>query len=136
MAQNKDMVADAQTLLEENLSEKKSVESARRLMKRSCFDDITAFKILKAAAFDQTIFKRAIQLFPDAHERTLSMDQNAFFWASWTAHFLLCIDWNFNSLCKELSYNKTPAWLQIFSGNLKVLKQYIMGQQQSARPHG
>ena len=31
MAQNKDLVADAQTLLEENLSEKKSVESARRL---------------------------------------------------------------------------------------------------------
>ena len=33
MAQNKDLVADAQTLLEENLSEKKSVESARRLLK-------------------------------------------------------------------------------------------------------
>ena len=33
MAQNKDLVADAQTLLEENLSEKKSVESARRLSK-------------------------------------------------------------------------------------------------------
>ena len=32
MAQNKDLVADAQTLLEENLSEKKSVESARRLV--------------------------------------------------------------------------------------------------------
>ena len=32
MTQNKDLVADAQTLLEENLSEKKSVESARRLM--------------------------------------------------------------------------------------------------------
>ena len=32
MAQNKDLVADAQTLLEENLSEKKSVESARRLL--------------------------------------------------------------------------------------------------------
>ena len=31
MAQNKDLVADAQTLLEENLSEKKSEESARRL---------------------------------------------------------------------------------------------------------
>ena len=31
MAQNKDLVADAQTLLEENLSEKKSVESARWL---------------------------------------------------------------------------------------------------------
>ena len=31
MAQNKDLVADSQTLLEENLSEKKSVESARRL---------------------------------------------------------------------------------------------------------
>ena len=31
MAQNKDLVADAQTLLEENLSEKKSVESARSL---------------------------------------------------------------------------------------------------------
>ena len=31
MAQNKDFVANAQTLLEENLSEKKSVESARRL---------------------------------------------------------------------------------------------------------
>ena len=31
MAQNKDLVADAQTLLEENLSEKKSVESACRL---------------------------------------------------------------------------------------------------------
>ena len=31
MAQNKDLVADAQTLLQENLSEKKSVESARRL---------------------------------------------------------------------------------------------------------
>ena len=31
VAQNKDLVADAQTLLEENLSEKKSVESARRL---------------------------------------------------------------------------------------------------------
>ena len=31
MAQNKYLVADAQTLLEENLSEKKSVESARRL---------------------------------------------------------------------------------------------------------
>ena len=31
MAQNKDLVADAQTLLEENLSENKSVESARRL---------------------------------------------------------------------------------------------------------
>ena len=31
MAQNKDLVADAQTLLEENLFEKKSVESARRL---------------------------------------------------------------------------------------------------------
>ena len=31
MAQNKDLVADAQTLLEENLSEKKSVESGRRL---------------------------------------------------------------------------------------------------------
>ena len=33
MAQNKDLVADAQTLLEENISEKKSVESARRLEK-------------------------------------------------------------------------------------------------------
>ena len=33
-AQNKDLVADAQTLLEENLSEKKSVESARRLAER------------------------------------------------------------------------------------------------------
>ena len=33
MAQNKDLVADAQTLLQENLSEKKSVESARRLKK-------------------------------------------------------------------------------------------------------
>ena len=32
MAQNKDLVADAQTLLEENLSEKKSVESAPRLL--------------------------------------------------------------------------------------------------------
>ena len=32
LAQNKDLVADAQTLLEENLSEKKSVESARRLV--------------------------------------------------------------------------------------------------------
>ena len=32
MAQNKDLVADAQTLLEENLSEKKPVESARRLI--------------------------------------------------------------------------------------------------------
>ena len=32
MAQNKDLVADAQTILEENLSEKKSVESARRLI--------------------------------------------------------------------------------------------------------
>ena len=32
MAQNKDLVADAQTLQEENLSEKKSVESARRLL--------------------------------------------------------------------------------------------------------
>ena len=32
VAQNKDLVADAQTLLEENLSEKKSVESARRLL--------------------------------------------------------------------------------------------------------
>ena len=32
MAQNRDLVADAQTLLEENLSEKKSVESARRLV--------------------------------------------------------------------------------------------------------
>ena len=31
VVQNKDLVADAQTLLEENLSEKKSVESARRL---------------------------------------------------------------------------------------------------------
>ena len=31
MAHNKDLVADVQTLLEENLSEKKSVESARRL---------------------------------------------------------------------------------------------------------
>ena len=31
MAQNKDLVADPKTLLEENLSEKKSVESARRL---------------------------------------------------------------------------------------------------------
>ena len=31
MAQNNDLVANAQTLLEENLSEKKSVESARRL---------------------------------------------------------------------------------------------------------
>ena len=34
MAQNKDLVADAQTLLEENLSKKKSVESARRLAGR------------------------------------------------------------------------------------------------------
>ena len=33
VAQNKDLVADAQILLEENLSEKKSVESARRLAK-------------------------------------------------------------------------------------------------------
>ena len=33
MAQNKDLVADAQTLLEENRSEKKSAESARRLHK-------------------------------------------------------------------------------------------------------
>ena len=33
MAQNKDLVDDAQTLLEENLSEKKSVESARRLIR-------------------------------------------------------------------------------------------------------
>ena len=32
VAQNKDLVADAQTLLEENLSEKTSVESARRLL--------------------------------------------------------------------------------------------------------
>ena len=32
VAQNKGLVADAQTLLEENLSEKKSVESARRLV--------------------------------------------------------------------------------------------------------
>ena len=32
MAQNKDLVADAQRLLEENLSEAKSVESARRLV--------------------------------------------------------------------------------------------------------
>ena len=31
VAQNKDLVADAQTLLEEDLSEKKSVESACRL---------------------------------------------------------------------------------------------------------
>ena len=31
MAQNEDLVTDAQTLLEENLSEKKSIESARRL---------------------------------------------------------------------------------------------------------
>ena len=31
MAQNKDLIADAHTLLEENLSGKKSVESARRL---------------------------------------------------------------------------------------------------------
>ena len=38
MAQNKDLVADAQTLLEENLSEKKSVESARRItMARASF---------------------------------------------------------------------------------------------------
>ena len=36
MAQNKDLVADAQTLLEENLSEKKSVESARRLAFTRC----------------------------------------------------------------------------------------------------
>ena len=35
MAQNKDLVADAQTLLEENLSEKKSVESALRLLNSS-----------------------------------------------------------------------------------------------------
>ena len=34
VAQNKDFVADEQTLLEENLSEKKSVESARRLVAR------------------------------------------------------------------------------------------------------
>ena len=32
MAQNEDLVADAQTLLADNLSEKKSVESARRLL--------------------------------------------------------------------------------------------------------
>ena len=32
VAQNKDLVADAQTLLAENLSEKKPVESARRLV--------------------------------------------------------------------------------------------------------
>ena len=32
MAQNKDLVADAQTLQEENLSEKKSLASARRLL--------------------------------------------------------------------------------------------------------
>ena len=30
VAQNKDLVADAQTLLEENLSEKKSVESEKK----------------------------------------------------------------------------------------------------------
>ena len=44
MAQNKDLVADAQTLLEENLSEKKSVESARRLHSKQHF---TFFLCLK-----------------------------------------------------------------------------------------
>ena len=33
-AQNKDLVADTQTLLKENLFEKKSVESARRLFRQ------------------------------------------------------------------------------------------------------
>ena len=43
MAQNKDLVADAQTLLEENLSEKKSVESARRLtFSRIKFGDLAS----------------------------------------------------------------------------------------------
>ena len=32
MTQNKDLVADSRTLLEENLSEKKSVEFARRVL--------------------------------------------------------------------------------------------------------
>ena len=45
MAQNKDLVANAQTLLEENLSEKKSVESARRLLAVSlCVFRINTFK--------------------------------------------------------------------------------------------
>ena len=42
MVQNKDLVADAQTLLEGNLSEKKSLESARRLtfLRSSCFQTV------------------------------------------------------------------------------------------------
>ena len=54
MAQNKDLVADAQTLLEENLSEKKSVESARRLplcvhlllLNEPCYADVGEYLIL------------------------------------------------------------------------------------------
>ena len=46
MAQNKDLVADAQTLLEENLSEKKSVESARRLAEfSSLVNGVCTFKV-------------------------------------------------------------------------------------------
>ena len=49
-AQNKDLVADAQTLLEENLSEKKSVESARRLPGfRSKLTTIVRYQITKHA---------------------------------------------------------------------------------------
>ena len=47
MAQNKDLVADAQTLLEENLSEKKSVESARRLATSSTTENFKITKQLK-----------------------------------------------------------------------------------------
>ena len=48
MAQNKDLVADAQTLLEENLSEKKSVESARRLdiLRFDCSLQVRAFNLV------------------------------------------------------------------------------------------
>ena len=47
MAQNKDLVADAQTLLEENLSEKESVESARRLVPSGFLTLYLVAKMLK-----------------------------------------------------------------------------------------
>ena len=67
MAQNKDLVADAQTLLEENLSEKKSVESARRLDTIS--ESLSDFLLKSQTPFEalwslRSIDIRVIALYP------------------------------------------------------------------------
>ena len=68
MAQNKDLFADAQTLLEENLSEKKSVESARRLwFAGSSCDQSLCLRILKTVAMLTILFfnsTKARQILP------------------------------------------------------------------------